>query len=534
MKHPILLLAGLCLAALPHATLAQELARAGDDFQVNQYTTGAQFLPRIDTRGDGSFVVAWTSEGSYYGPDTTSLSIEGQCVDATGASLGLQFQINQYTTGDQAFASIVAQPDDTFVVVWESTGSAGGDTSGTGLFGRRFAADCATPLGDDFLINQFTTGNQSNPRLASQPSGGFVVVWESYGSNGSDNVASSIQARRFDSTGNALGDQFQVNTFSYSYQILPDLDTNAAGDFVVVWQSASSDTGPSLTTTSVRARRFDAAGTPQGDDFQVNNLTLGVSVTEPWHPSVGLDGTGAFTVAWSSNSTPDADDEFSIQARRYDNAGAPLTGQFQVNTYTTGYQLYPRVSTEASGDFLVLWQSDGSTGTDTAGLSIVARFFDSAGTAFGDERQVNSFTTGEQGVPEIARYADGEFIAVWQGSASPGNDPDPSIQGVRFATDSDNDNIVDELDNCPVDANPSQADSDSDGSGDPCDLCTGDDATGDGDTDGVCADQDCNDGDSGASVIDACGVCGGDNSTCGIFSDDFESGDLNAWSATIG
>lgn len=37
--------------------------------------------------------------------------------------------------------------------------------------------------------------------------------------------------------------------------------------------------------------------------------------------------------------------------------------------------------------------------------------------------------------------------------------------------DADRDGIVDELDNCPVDPNPSQADVDGDGEGDPCDSC---------------------------------------------------------------
>ena len=61
------------------------------------------------------------------------------------------------------------------------------------------------------------------------------------------------------------------------------------------------------------------------------------------------------------------------------------------------------------------------------------------------------------------------------------------------------------------------------------DVCTGDDSDGDG----VCADSDCDDDDPAAAVIDPCGVCGGDGSTCAtIFEDGFESGDTSAWSTT--
>lgn len=73
-------------------------------------------------------------------------------------------------------------------------------------------------------------------------------------------------------------------------------------------------------------------------------------------------------------------------------------------------------------------------------------------------------------------------------------------------------------------------DSDSDGVPDGCDQCAGDDATGDGDGDLVCADSDCDDADPDAQVLDACGVCGGDGSSCAIFRDEFESGDTDAWS----
>lgn len=82
------------------------------------------------------------------------------------------------------------------------------------------------------------------------------------------------------------------------------------------------------------------------------------------------------------------------------------------------------------------------------------------------------------------------------------------------------DGVEDGVDNCPAQLNPSQQDSDSDGSGDVCDLCTGDDTTGDADADGTCADLDCDDSDP--STVD-----------CLLFSDDFEDGTLGAWSNSV-
>jgi hypothetical protein len=45
----------------------------------------------------------------------------------------------------------------------------------------------------------------ARPVVASDPAGNFVVVWESWGSQGTDTSGSSIQARRFDSSGTRAG-----------------------------------------------------------------------------------------------------------------------------------------------------------------------------------------------------------------------------------------------------------------------------------------------------------------------------------------
>ena len=43
------------------------------------------------------------------------------------------------------------------------------------------------------------------------------------------------------------------------------------------------------------------------------------------------------------------------RGQRFDGAGLPLGGEFQVNTYTTGQQLPPAVAMDTAGNFLVVW-----------------------------------------------------------------------------------------------------------------------------------------------------------------------------------
>ena len=52
--------------------------------------------------------------------------------------------------------------------------------------------------------------------MAAAPDGDFVVVWESNGSSGTDTSSWSIQGQRYASNGSTLGAQFQVNTYTTS------------------------------------------------------------------------------------------------------------------------------------------------------------------------------------------------------------------------------------------------------------------------------------------------------------------------------
>jgi hypothetical protein len=45
-------------------------------------------------------------------------------------------------------------------------------------------------------------------------------------------------------------------------------------------------------------------------------------------------------------------------------------GEFQVNTYTTNYQEHPSAGVSANGKIVVVWQSFGSSGTDSSSYSI--------------------------------------------------------------------------------------------------------------------------------------------------------------------
>jgi large repetitive protein len=91
--------------------------------------------------------------------------------------------------------------------------------------------------------------------------------------------------------------------------------------------------------------------------------------------------------------------------READASGKRVGSELQVNTYTSGHQYNASVAVAPTGDFVVVWRSGGSTGTDTDRGSIQGQRYDYAGVPQRGEFQVNTYTTGYQFDPDVAVYA---------------------------------------------------------------------------------------------------------------------------------
>ncbi len=394
------------------------LGTARADVQVNTYTTGHQENAAVAVAADGDFVVVWQSRGSS-GTDASYLSIQGQRYASSGVAVGSQFQVNTYTTLAQLGPSVALDAEGDFVVVWYSPGSAGTDSDGWSVQGQRYASD-GSAAGGEFQVNTYTTDFQLYPQVAVAADGDFVVVWDSDASGGTDSSGYSIHGQRYAADGSAAGGEFQVNTYTANGQRFPSVAVDAAGDFVVVWQSFGSG-GSDTSRWSIQGQRYASDGTFLGGELQINTYT-----TEgQFVPSVAQGAGGDFVVVWYSDGSGGTDSSFhSIQGQRYASDGSTVGGQFQINTYTTDGQFNPSVAQGADGDFVVVWDSDGSGGTDSSFYSIQGQRYASDGSAAGGEFQINAYTTLDQDSASVSIDADGNFAVVWESAGSGGTDTD--------------------------------------------------------------------------------------------------------------
>ena len=197
-----------------------------------------------------------------------------------------------------------------------------------------------TLTGPDFPVNSYTTGMQLRAAVAADGAGNFVVVWTSDSQDGS---GTGIFGQRFDAAGARIGGEFQVNTYTTGEQDFPAVAMDAAGRFLVVWQSGSSGTnGPDGSATAVAGRWFDSSGAPLGGEFVVNTYTTSFQR----QAAVAASPTGGFVVVWQGPSFEGPD----IRGQRFDDTGAPVGGEFVVDSYTTSLQLEPAVAVDPAGE----------------------------------------------------------------------------------------------------------------------------------------------------------------------------------------
>ncbi|NBB17509.1 hypothetical protein GVN21_19280, partial [Caulobacter sp. SLTY] len=466
---------------------------AAGNFRINTDTLGNQYNPTVSGLAGGGFVVLYMSD---YG-DGSGNTLWAQIYNAAGQRSGAEFVVASSVAGTQTGADIVAMPDGSFLVAWESDHNDGRE--GSDVFVKRFAADGRT-LNEEQRVNTFGAGYQGEPAI-SLVDGGFTVVWTSTGQDGSGQgvfqqhftfdtgpnggavadrpnlaasdaigdedtaIALTVSGGLVDTDGSEsfslevseipVGATLSDGTHSFTataadrtvdiagwtlanLTISPPADSDA--DFTLQLRAQSRETSSgdiAWNTDSIRVTVNSVAEVqlPYNDEFDVNTTTT----NSQYDPQVAAFADGSFVVVWTSDGNVNGDD---IVARLFNADGTPRAPEFVVNSYTGYFENRPDVTVLADGDFFVSWtQQDDSSwgvfgqrfGADGARLTL-------AGEAGGSPSRINDTTAREQYWPEVTALADGGWIVTWQSydqEAAPGQPGDETwgIYAKRYAAD---------------------------------------------------------------------------------------------------
>jgi hypothetical protein len=366
-----------------------------------------------------------------------------------------EFRVNTFTANSQDAPAIATLADGGYVVTWNSFGQ--DNAFSYGIYAQRY--DVAGRLqGGEFKVNTFVDTDQLAPTVAALNTGGFVVAWQSSDQDGSQY---GIYAQRYDAAGNPLGGEFRANTFTTDQQIVPAITALANGGFVLTW--ASSNQAGAGSSFDIYARRYDANGAAQGNEFLINTYTTSIQDA----PAVAALANGGFVVTWESLNQALAGSGYDIYARRYDANGVAIGAEFLVETGpVANNQIQPAIAVLREGGFVVTYLNDGNSGyfldrfdsngvlqgsdfqialsglafgaapiaaladggfvvtywTNSSGNDVYAQRFNAAGTKFGGEIRVNTTTVNAQEAPVVAVLPDGGFVVSWQSAGQDGSD----------------------------------------------------------------------------------------------------------------
>lgn len=139
---------------------------------------------------------------------------------------------------------------------------------------------------------------------------------------------------------------------------------------------------------------------------------------------VAISDNRFYAFVWEDDACNGGGNGTGIYLERYDIADGPnpSNGPEQVSSTTSGNQKNPAIAMDNEGNYVVVWEGNGSG--DSYGIFV--RAFDRDGTPRGPEHLVNAHTAGTQDSPKVAIDFDRNpvlgneqhFAVVWHGVVS--------------------------------------------------------------------------------------------------------------------
>ncbi|RZI44816.1 DUF4347 domain-containing protein [Herbaspirillum sp. HC18] len=250
----------------------------GTQQTANTTVTGDQNTPAIATLVDGTFVIAWATDGA----------IHAQKINADGTKSGSELTIDAGTA--DVNPALAALSNGAYVIAW-----------GDGDYNIKAVVSTAAST----VIDVTTDGAAASidswmplPRVAGLTGGGFVVAWDSYANDATNWTQSDIFFRQYSNAGVVQGAAAQANSTSAtnSYRYEAAVDALSGGGFVIAWQSDTGD----YDQNGIFGRRFTSAGVAvDASDFEINKYRAG----DQNSPAVTALASDAFATVWVDNTS---------------------------------------------------------------------------------------------------------------------------------------------------------------------------------------------------------------------------------------
>jgi hypothetical protein len=317
-----------------HAAILDGNYTARSFSAVHKTAIGQQVKPAVKLLRNGSTLFVWQSKV------LGNPSIFARLGKGTNFS-SAEIRVNNYIKDQVVDPVAVELPDGGAMVAWSSYQQ---DGSLWGVYARKVTAAGTLAGAQEFLVNQYTIGNQRRPAVCALANGNVVFAWVSDAERFP--ASRDVYARVFTTAGVAVTGEFLVNsgTNKCASPVLAALNN---GGFTAAW--SQKDT---VMTNSwdVWGRAFSASGAPTVPAFRINSYLFG----DQYEPRLASAPNGCLAVWTSLGQDGDREGVYG----RFLLGGNQVSGdEFRVNTTTVSQQLDPDVAWNGVDRFLVVWAS---------------------------------------------------------------------------------------------------------------------------------------------------------------------------------
>ena len=304
-----------------------------------------------------------------------------------------EFQINSYTQNRQSNPCVTRLTNGGFVVVWESQGQ---DGSGSGIFCQIFDSKDKR-VKEEFQVNLYDLGDQRSPSVTGLSDGGFVIVWESIGHR-NEALGTGCFGQIFDDLGNRKSGRLQfIDSSIYKSGAMPSVAALNNGGFVVVWDILSDQSN----SWDIYGQQFDVMGKKLGDQFSVNSDKKDVQFCSK---AIGSKD-GGFIVIWISQSQYGFRGNRDVMGQLFDATGKKIGNEFIVFAFPD--TTHPDIACLDNGNFIAVCQSGQSR-------NLSGQLYDFHGNKLGTDFRVNTYNQNTQGNPAVADLKNGKFVVIWE------------------------------------------------------------------------------------------------------------------------
>jgi len=262
-----------------------------------------QTKPAIASDGAGGAIVAWEDSRS------AATNVYAQRVDANGARLWPMDGVAVCASprGGLGFPTVAADGVGGAIIAWEDHRGTSAD-----VYAQRIGASGAIQWADNGVALCAAAGDQIQPAMASDDSGGVIVVWESHPNPGSTEVdAQHVQP----SGALSWGADGVTLCGAPGRPSRPTLVADGHGGAIVTWEDTRGG------TSDVYAQRVNGAGTSQ---WTAQGVAVSTADKDQAAPRLVPDGAGGVIITWEDHRS---DAGWDVYAQRVSGGGALGGGQ---------------------------------------------------------------------------------------------------------------------------------------------------------------------------------------------------------------